>query len=120
MDIVVALSITRVVCTQSFKPAFCREILFVLASMPAPLDYREATPSLKKDGKVIDWVRIVGVLVEDVLVCSQRIGIGAVTPNMLPDVLLFEIDGYREEREVITYAQDRVVAATSSEASDPT
>ena len=88
--------------------------------MPAPLDYREATPSLKKDGKVIDWVRIVGVLIEDALVCSQRHGIGAVTPNMLPDLLMFELDGYREAREVCTHARDRAVAATSSEDSDLT
>ena len=76
--------------------------------MPTTLDYRSET--LKAGGTDVDWVRITGMLVESALVFAQTWGLGSLAPASLPETLSMTVDGYRDERQVLTHPDDRALA----------
>ena len=76
--------------------------------MPTALDYR--SEALKAGGTHVDWVCITGMLVESALVFAQKWGLGSLAPASLPETLSMTVDGYRDEREIVTHPDDRALA----------
>jgi hypothetical protein len=72
----------------------------------SPLDYKGL--KLKANNRAVDWPSQTGLLVEHAIGASC--GISAVTPNDLPTMLDWSLDGYRGNRQVVTYDNDRVLA----------
>ena len=78
--------------------------------------YDYMTAKIRKQGRVIDKLRVVGVAVEMALRLIAHIGLGAVDSGMLGGTVTFfnvEVDGVRkEEADVSLHLQDAVLALT--------
>ena len=74
------------------------------------MDYK--IEKLKIDGEVVDSLKVASFLAEDALVSMLVVGHRVLAEKHLPTTLLLSLDGYRGQRPVKTYVEDREMAVS--------
>ena len=83
---------------------------YYVCELAAIMDYK--TENLKIDDKAVDSFKVVCFLAEDALVSMLDVGHRALAEKDLPTTLLLSLDGYRGQRQVKTYVEDREMAVS--------